>query len=256
MNKVLSKIILIILLFTTINTNAQIKTIEFISSDSLTITADLYKVNENKSTPFIILLHQAGWSRGEYIETAPKLNKLGFNCMAVDQRSGNEVNDVKNHTFTLAESKKLGVNYLDAYSDLLSAIDFVKENYADGKLIIMGSSYSAALVLHIAGQRDDIDGVMAFSPGEYFERFGKPANWIEKSAKNINVPVFITSAREEEIKWRQIYNSIKSENKQKFIPETEGNHGSRALWSKYDDSEDYWNAVTKFLKNFKLIAGK
>ena len=204
--------------------------------------------HQDKTTPFIILFHQAGWSRGEYIETAPKLNALGFNCMAVDQRSGNAVNTIINKTAKRAKEQGLATNYLDAYPDMVAAIEFARDNYSDNKLIIWGSSYSAALVLHIAGQRDDIDGVLAFSPGEYFQKAGKPEDWIQSSAKNIQVPVFITSAKGEKSYWTEIYDAISDENKTAFLPETDGNHGSRALWEKFEDSEAYWEAVKEFLK--------
>ena len=43
------------------------KKIVFNSEDGLEITADLYLKND-ESTPFIVLCHQAGGSRGEYQE--------------------------------------------------------------------------------------------------------------------------------------------------------------------------------------------
>lgn len=241
-------LIFTVLSFMLLTAEEQPKTITFFSEDSLKITADLYMTNEDRSTPFIILFHQAGWSRGEYMETAPNLNALGFNCMAVDQRSGGSVNEIKNETARRAKAQGIGTDYLDAYPDMTAAIEFAKVNYADGKLIIWGSSYSAALVLHIAGQRKDIDAVMAFSPGEYFKKAGKPEDWIQSSAKNLQVPVFITSAKGEKSYWEEIYRAIPSNEKTTFLPKTEGNHGSRALWSKFDDSAAYWKAVKDFLK--------
>ncbi len=240
-------LIFIFIFISFLKAEEQPQTITFYAEDSLKITADLYMQHEDKTVPFIILFHQAGWSRGEYIETAPKLNALGFNCMAVDQRSGKEVNDIVNQTAKRAEEQDLATNYLDAYPDMVAAIEFARDNYSDDKLIIWGSSYSAALVLHIAGQRKDIDAVMAFSPGEYFKKAGKPEEWIQNSAKNIRVPVFITSAKGEKSYWEEIYRAIPSKDKIAFLPETEGNHGSRALWSKFDDSETYWEAVKDFL---------
>ncbi len=227
-------------------------TITFPSEDGLLITADTY-VNHPKSSPFIILFHQAGWSRGEYLEIAPKLNKLGFNCIAVDQRSGGAVNGVTNQTAKLAEKKGKGVTYPDALQDIEASIEYVKEKYNPEKLIIWGSSYSAALVLKVAGDKPElVDGVLAFAPGEYFTRFGKSKTWVENSAKNIDDPVFITSAKAEEPKWKGIFNSIKSKDKVSFVPKTAGNHGSRALWEKFSDSKDYWEVVELFLKKYFL----
>ena len=82
---------------------AQLK-LTFPSKDGLTTTADWYPVNSDY--PIILLCHQNRFSRGEYVETAPRLNKLGFNCMAIDQRVGEEVNGVRNET--AAECKKHG----------------------------------------------------------------------------------------------------------------------------------------------------
>ncbi|MDF1672231.1 MAG: hypothetical protein P1U41_01915, partial [Vicingaceae bacterium] len=101
------------------------KTVSFKAKDGLEITADLYLTKDDKA-PIIILFHQAGWSRGEYKEIAPKLNKLGFNCMAVDQRSGGDVNEIDNETFKRAEKKGLPTTYVDAIPDLNAAIDYVK----------------------------------------------------------------------------------------------------------------------------------
>ncbi|MCF6240568.1 MAG: lysophospholipase, partial [Bacteroidales bacterium] len=181
--------------------NAQ-QAISFTASDSVKISADLYAPHD-KSAPFIIFFHQAGWSRGEYVEIAPWINTLGFNAMAIDQRSGNEVNNIKNQTKADANKKGKGTKYLDAIPDILEAIYYVKKNFPKAKIIIWGSSYSSALVLKIAGDYPDlISGVLAFSPAEYFGRFGKLKDYITQSAKNIQVPVFITSAQNEAGKWK------------------------------------------------------
>ena len=221
----------------------------FKSSDGVSVSADLYQMHLD-SAPMIILFHQAGWSRGEYLEIAPKLNHKGFNCIAVDQRSGNQVNNILNQTFKNARQVMKPTQYLDALPDMEAAIKFAREKFAHGKLLIWGSSYSAALVLKLAGDGVEVDGVLAFSPGEYFKSYGKPSDYIGSSAKNINVPVFITSARSEKKSWWSIYEAIPSDQKKYFVPETSGNHGSRALWEKFYDQKAYWAEVDKFLSQF------
>lgn len=225
------------------------ETITFKSSDGVEITADLYMVHD-KTAPFIVLFHQANWSRGEYQEIAPKLNGMGYNCMAVDQRSGGSANGVSNKTKIAASHAMKGTNYVDALPDLIAAINYSKENLANGKVVIWGSSYSSALVLKVAGDNPTIaDAVLAFAPGEYFANLGKTKDWITSSAKTITMPVFITSARNEKQNWWKIYEVIPSTQKVYFLPETSGNHGSRALWEKFSDSKDYWKAVTNFLNS-------
>lgn len=229
------------------------ETIIFPSKDGLQITADIYMKHKDKKTPFIVLFHQAGWSRGEYLEIAPRLNQLGFNCMAVDLRSGKEVNGVTNETVRYAKTEGKGTTYVDALPDIEAALKYARKHYGKGKIIAWGSSYSAALVLKVAGDKPQLlDGVLAFSPGEYFVRFGKPDTWIQNSSGNIQIPAFITSAKKEKKAWSAMFKAIPTTNKAFYLPDLKGNHGSRALWKRFTDSAGYWRAVKEFLeKNFQ-----
>ncbi|TRX50675.1 hypothetical protein FNH22_25475 [Fulvivirga sp. M361] len=225
------------------------ETIYFESADGLQVAAELYIVHP-KTAPFIILFHQANWSRGEYIEIAPRLNKLGYNCMAVDLRSGGSVNDVQNITKQNAVKAMKETQYVHSLPDMEAAIRYASANFAEGKLIVWGSSYSSALTLKIAGDMSDlVSAALAFSPGEYFVSQGKPRDFVTSSAIKIHQPVFITSAKGEKNNWWGIYVAIPSDKKKYFIPDTAGNHGARALWEKFSDSREYWQAVETFLKS-------
>ncbi len=236
------------LLFSGQEEKAPFRRIEFASSDGLMITADLYAPHEDPKTPFLLLCHQARWSRGEYRQTAPRLNAMGFNCMAIDQRSGEAANNIKNETAKAAKAKGLGMSYLDARPDIVAALRHSRKEYAKGPLIVVGSSYSSALVLEIVGNEKKIaDGVISFAPGEYFGKLGASGSFVRDGAKNLKCPVFITSAKKEESSWRPIYKVIPSKTKTFYLPETKGNHGARALWKRFDDSPGYWEALTAFL---------
>jgi len=239
----MKKISIVITFFLTLSTLYGQKKIEFPSGDSLPVTADLYEID--KSDKFIILFHQAGWSRGEYKEIAPKLNALGYNCLAVDLRSGKGVNNIKNETNSRANKEGKGTAFADAFQDVKASVEYVKKTFNTDKIVIWGSSYSSSLVLKYGGDYpDQTDAVLSFSPGEYFDE----KDFITSSASNIKVPVFITSAKSEKKNWSGIYDAIPSRKKQFFLPETKGNHGSRALWEKFSDNGSYWNAVKDFLK--------
>ncbi len=228
------------------------KAITFITKDSVKVTADLY-IEHPEIAPFIVFFHQAGWSRGEYLEIAPKINKLGFNAMAVDQRSGEKINDVLNQTKKEAAKKGKATKYHHAIPDMQASIAYIKKTYPRAKLIIWGSSYSSALVLKLAGDSPKmIDGVLSFSPGEYFGRFGKGDDFISKSAKNIQCPVFITSAKNEVKMWKPIFDVIASSKKHSFTPSKNGHHGSRALWESKEGYREYWTALETFLKKYFL----
>lgn len=225
-------------------------TLEFPSADGLPVTADLYMVH-GKDAPFILLFHRAGWSRGEYREIAPELNRGGFNCMAVDQRSGGEINGVKNITAMKAEKAGKATGFLDALQDMEAAVKFVRRKYASGPLILWGSSYSASLVIKMAGDKPDMaDAVVSFSPGEYFTRFGKSPTFIADAAARIRCPVFITAAKTERGRWIRIFNRIMRTDVISYVPVVEGAHGSQALWKSTEGHEGYWKAVMGFLSRF------
>ncbi len=245
----MKKFLIVTLLLVAIGIFASsFETITFDSKDGVKITADVYMVHP-KTAPFIILFHQARSSRGEYREIAPKLNELGFNVMAIDQRSGYGMFGIENETFKRVEVKDDYPTYLDALPDMEAGIAYAKKHYAQGKIILWGSSYSASLVLKMAGDDPGIaDGVLAFSPGEYFTWVS--SSLITEAAKNITIPVFITSDKNEKNRWNSIYEAIPSTKKIHFLPQAQGSHGSSALWKSTPGNEEYWQAAKQFLNQF------
>jgi dienelactone hydrolase len=213
-----------------------------VGKDGVPVTVDLYAADTSK--PFIILFHQARYSRGEYKETAVKLNKMGYNCLAVDLRSGKEVKGVKNETAEVALSRNKPTNYIDAEQDMITAIDYVYQQ-TNEPVIILGSSYSASLALKIAATNNKVLKVIAFSPGEYFGNDLKIAEYVSK----INVPTFITSSKKESEAVKQLIALNKSGKITHYIPKGEGKHGSSALWDENPNHQEYWLALMLFLTN-------
>jgi dienelactone hydrolase len=230
----------ILILFFSIIAKSQ-TTFFIVGKDGVPVTVDLYAAESSK--PFIILFHQAGYSRGEYKETAVKLNKMGYNCLAVDLRSGKEVKGVKNETAEVALSRNKPTNYIDAEQDMITAIDYVYQQ-TNTPMIILGSSYSASLALKIAASSDKVAKVIAFSPGEYFGNDLKISEYVSK----INVPTFITSSKKESEAVKQLISLNNSGNITHYIPKGEGKHGSSALWNENPNHQEYWLALLLFMK--------
>jgi pimeloyl-ACP methyl ester carboxylesterase len=168
--------------------------------------------------------------------------------MAIDQRSGGEINGVINQTHLEATKLKKPRFYINALPDIEAALMYIRDELNIDKIVIWGSSYSASLAL-VMGQRhaEDTDGVIAFSPGEYLTVDNKK---IEEYAQEITCPVFIASAKDEHEKWRAIYEAIASSDKSYFLPETNGEHGSEALWEENEGYDEYWRALESFLARF------
>ncbi len=242
----LKSLFLLTLLFhLTMKSNAQLK-ITFPSKDSVTITADWYPVSENM--PVILLCHQARFSRGEYLETALKLNKFGFNCLAIDQRFGTEANGVLNETAAEAKRLKKSQTNLDAEQDIVAALNYLYAKYKK-PIIILGSSYSASLALTIAKDNNRVFAVAAFSPGEYFPQ----KDFVAKHIDGLNKPVFITSSLEEADAATDLVKDVVSLIKVQYIPKSKGDHGSKVLWNSNASHEEYWIALMSFLDKMKKI---
>lgn len=220
------------------------QTVTFPSKDGLTITADLYVTDINK--PYILLLHQAGYSRGEYREIAPRLTKLGYNCLAIDQRSGYEVNYVKNETAKLAKEKGLSVEYIDALQDVEAALVFIKSK-TNLPIVIWGSSYSASLALIETAKNLRIKAAVAFSPGEYFNQ----DDFIKSKISKISVPILLLSSKEECNTVKELTAEIKPSLKTFHCPSDIGKHGSKALWKNNPSNKDYWMSITMFFSKLK-----
>lgn len=224
------------------------ETLSFSSEDGVTIKADVYAPKE--ATALIILYHQAGWSRGEYREIAPKLAALGYRVMAVDARSGNAVNGVLNEAAKSAKARSLSRSYLDAYADLNAALGFAEKRFRPQRIIVWGSSYSASLVFRLAAEHPrEVSALVAFSPGEYFRK-QKGGSYVEGFAKRVRCPVFVTSSRSERDQAKAIFDEVPGTQKVLFTPQDKGRHGSSALWANSPDSAAYWSALTRFLDEY------
>jgi len=231
-----------LLFLTSINQYGQ-KVVEFPSEDGLTVTADLYE--GRAGDPYIILMHQAGSSRGEYREIAPRLVKMGFSCLAVDLRSGNEMNYIPNETARLAKATGVTADFLSTRQDIRSAIRYAW-NQNHKKVILFGSSYSASLSLVEGCTNDSVRAIIAFSPGEYFEHTLSVASFAGKLDK----PTFIyATSREYPYVVRMMTTAGK--NKLTIVKPSagEGHHGARALYEANAESHEVWLALMVYFQN-------
>ena len=218
------------------------------ASDGVKVYGDFYPA-ARESAPYILLFHQAGSNRAEYAPIAPRLVKLGFNCLAIDQRSGGDMFGQTNETVA-----HIGHNgdYLDALKDMEAALAWARARNHDAKVLVWGSSYSASLVFLLTEKHPEgIAGILSFSPGEYFA----DKNAVHGAASHVSIPIFVTSAKDpEEIDAaKSILAASPSKQKTQLIPRVAGVHGSSTLREDRDSkgADENWKAVDEFLATFR-----
>jgi len=221
------------------------KKIEFKSKDGLLITADYYPLKKSNGDykGLILLCHRSHCNRAEYRETAPKFNALGYACLAIDQRSGMKVFGESNETKDRAKALKLPTGYLDARIDVEAGIDHAFKLNNNKPIILLGSSYTAALALLIASENTDkIKSMIVFSPDEHLKQTD-----LSSKLGTINIPVFSTSAKAEIPGATAVLKNIPKKYVTLFKPKAEGFHGSKILWESVQGYELIWKELEKFL---------
>lgn len=223
--------------------------IDFLSEDSLMIRGHWYHQHDTATT--ILLCHQARFNKYEYDSIAIVLFKKGYNCLAIDQRSGGMIGDSSkgwyNKTYERAIAAQKPTTYLDAEQDIRAAIDFLYQKY-QRPIILWGSSYSATLALYNGLDNEKVKAVIAFSPGDYFEEDSREFSTVLAQKEK---PFWITSSKEESLEIAQLLKSTHLDERQvHFIPTSDGRHGSKALmWSSQANHTEYWQSLMNFLNN-------
>lgn len=219
--------------------------VTFPSKDKLTVVANLYE-KDSTAIP-VVLCHQARFNKIEYVKIAPKLNELGFTCLAIDQRSGGNLLEWFNETYENALKDSMSTNFLDAVQDMESAVDYMYDKY-NQPVVLWGSSYSSGLAIKVANGNEKVRAVVSFSPGEYYG----DSYSLRDSIAGLNIPAFITSSKEEANEdLTKLISVLDSNLLTHFIPQSTGTHGSRALWETDPNNKEYWDAVKAFLAKIK-----
>jgi len=220
---------------------AEPEAVELRAADGVVVHGLLHAAAADRSAPIILLFHQAASNAAEYQPIAPRLAALGYHALAIDQRSGGRRFGRDNRT---VQAKGKSTAFGPAYRDLTAALAWARERGHE-RVIVWGSSYSAALVFRLAAEHpDELAAVLAFSPGEYMGGKSTVARW----AREVTVPVFVTSAPKEAEAAAAIALAV-GEKAQQHVP-AKGVHGSSILRPDRNPTghQAVWTAVEAFLR--------
>lgn len=194
----------------------------------------------------IMAMHQAGASgRGEYAPIIPRLSEAGWDVVAVDLREGGSRFGGVNRT--AADGGNTG-DYCAAAPDILGGISYVRGVRADIPLVLLGSSYSAALALRAgAFHNNDVSAVVAFSPAT-----GGPMEDCrgEDATEGLLAPILVLrpAAEMEQESSRRQFETFQEQGHETYVADP-GVHGASMLVEERvgGDVEATWTALEEFL---------
>ena len=222
-------------------TGLTVDTVQISTADGLEMRAIVYTIDSTK--PVIVLCHQARMNNYEYAEIAPKLAALGYNSVALDQRSGGAMETHENITNKNALAKNMKTGYTDALPDIEAGANYAAERFGQS-VILWGSSYSASLVLKVAMDNAKVKSVITFSPILKFDDGSTAADYFKNYTGK---PIFMTSTEKEGAPLTKAMGHLGDDVLYQYYPDMKGTHGSKALWSSDPAHEAYWEEVTKWL---------
>ena len=147
------------------------------------------------SAPLIVLFHQGGSNaRAEYGPLIPWLNENGFRTIAWDLRVGGDIYGLTNRTADARLPTK-PTSYCEGFPDMHAALEASLAHAPSGQAIVWGSSYSGALVFHLAAEvPGKLSRVISASPAN-----GPPMVDCLPQARldELQTPAFVLSPRSE-----------------------------------------------------------
>jgi len=217
------------------------------AADGVTVYGTLSRAQPHGRS-IVLLFHQAHANRHEYDSVVPALQKLGFDTLAIDQRSGGDL--FGGHNETVA---KLGASadYLVALPDLEAALAWARaQHYA--RIVAVGSSYSSSLAIILAAKHPQgLSAIASFSPGEYFD----DKDLIKHAAAKVAVPFYITTDPDEAGDVAEVLRDAHGANIVHYQPKV-GVHGASTLVAARDPGG--WQAnlasFTTFLRGLPAPA--
>lgn len=223
--------------------------ISFTTEDSIKIYGNFIPLSKGGTT--LLLFHQGGSNaRAEYSTIIPRLVGQGFNVLTIDQRRGGQLYGQYNRT--VAEFSLNGYGYCDAFPDLEGALNYLETEGFDGKKILWGSSYSAALAVKLAHQQPEkVAAVLAFSPASGGPMADCSPNDLFET---LNVPLLVLRpGNEAQIESVQAQLALAEEHGHQTFVAEQGVHGSSMLVEGRAKGgiEETWKVVMDFLEKNK-----
>lgn len=194
------------------------------TSDNTNIAGDYYPVKE-QNAPAAVLLHMMPATKESWRDFAEKLNKNGFQALAIDLRGHGESDGGPNGFQKFSDRE-----HQTSIKDVEAAVDFFTvQGLPLEKIFLIGASIGANLALQFQSEHPEIKKSVLLSPGLNYRSIET-----EPAAGKItgNQAVFLAAGGEND-KYstettQKLFNMLKSKNKELKILKNAG-HGMDIL---------------------------
>lgn len=196
--------------------------LDFRMQDGIRVQGDYYAGATNKA---VILLHMFHRDRHVWDDIIPSLQEKGWQVLNVDLRGhgGSEGNvDV----FTDKQFQQMPI-------DVIALATWLKQNHGPVKVVAMGASIGSNAAINAAALSDQIDAVIALSPGENYHGIETFA-----AAKKVRVPTLYVTALDDgqsAVAFPTLLENTATRKNEKTLIEYEiGGHGTALFESQPD----------------------
>lgn len=140
--------------------NPKMDKVNIKTSDNVNIVGDYYQPS-GEIKGWVLYLHMMPATKESYSNLATRLQRVGYAGLAIDLRGHGESDDGPDGYKSFSEKE-----HQNSIEDVISSIEFLKDNGAtEDKISIVGASIGANLAIQYGSQDNDIEKIVALSPG-------------------------------------------------------------------------------------------
>lgn len=224
-------------------TKAVIKTVpvSFLTPDGFQLKGDFFPATPD--APVVLLLHQLGTNRSEFIGLAKQLQSSGINALAYDARGHGE--SILKNGGKVSYEAFTDKDFMDTTVDMASAVRFLRDTKkitAKSPIGIVGASIQSSTGLVYASDHPNVKAVVLLSPGLDYHGIDTKG----PMARYGNRPVYLAASINDSGSYKAVkeLESIASGAKKKEIL-SDGGHGA-AMFRKDPGLQD---RVAEWLKS-------
>lgn len=155
--------------------------LDFQMQDGVRIQGDYYAGVTDKG---VILLHMLGRDRHLWDDVIPALQEKGWHVLAVDLRGHGQSEGIY-RTFSEADFQKMPI-------DVIALSIWMQQNHGPMKVVAMGASIGANSAVRAASLSDQIQAVVALSPGNDYRGVN-----IAGAVRDVGVPILYVSSKDD-----------------------------------------------------------